>query len=348
MLELPYLTAGVPGCGGVLKERPEDFVVEEVPAYPPSGEGEHLFLWVEKKGRSTPEVAKALAVHFGVPEREVSYAGLKDRQAITRQLFSLPAKYEAAAASFSDAEVKLLWWKRHKNKLKSGHLRGNRFELRLRRVRDAGAAQESLRQLVAQGMPNAFGEQRFGRSGDNAARGKTLIQGSKLPSKPDRFQRRLYLSAYQSQLFNAALTERLRNGTFARALLGDVLKKHETGGEFVCTDPAVDQPRVEAFEVSPAGPIFGPHMTASAGEVAQAEARLLSVERIAASDWERGRGETEGARRLYRVRLEAPEVEVDGGDLLLRFTLPRGSYATVAVRELLKSDALPELGGADD
>ncbi|MHB8878485.1 MAG: tRNA pseudouridine(13) synthase TruD, partial [Myxococcaceae bacterium] len=105
---IPLLTADLPGCGGLFKATPEDFEVEEVPAYPPLGEGEHLFLWVEKRGRGTPEVAKTLARHFQVPERAVSYAGLKDRQAVTRQFFCLPAKAEPLAASFSDPEVQLL------------------------------------------------------------------------------------------------------------------------------------------------------------------------------------------------------------------------------------------------
>ena len=333
---IPLLTADLPGCGGSFKTVPEDFEVEEVPAYEPCGEGQHLFLWVEKRGHGTPEVAKQLARHFQVPEREVSYAGMKDRQAITRQLFCLPAKAEGLAASFCDADVKLLWWKRHKNKLKSGHLRANRFGVRLRGVRDAAAAQAVLARLRAVGVPNAFGDQRFGAADDNADFGKRLLLGQKLPRAPDRFQRRLYLSAYQSLLFNRLLAARLADGTLARALEGDVLKKHETGGEFVCTEPAVDQPRVEAFEVSAAGPMFGPKMTAAAGPVALAEAALLKEENLTLETFERGRGETEGARRLYRVPLEGAEAIVDGADLKLSFTLPKGSYATVVLRELCR------------
>ena len=333
---IPLLTADLPGCGGSFKTVPEDFEVEEVPAYDPCGEGQHLFLWVEKRGRGTPEVAKQLARHFQVPEREVSYAGMKDRQAVTRQLFCLPAKAEALAASFSDADVKLLWWKRHRNKLKSGHLRANRFGVRLRGVRDAAAANAVLARLGAVGVPNAFGDQRFGAADDNADFGKRLLLGQKLPRAPDRFQRRLYLSAYQSLLFNRALAARLAEGTLAKALAGDVLKKHQTGGEFVCEDPAVDQPRVDAFEVSPAGPMFGPKMTAAAQGVALAEEQILREEHLTLEVFERGRGETEGARRSYRVPLENALAVPDGADLKLSFTLPKGSYATQVLRELCR------------
>ena len=331
---LPLVTANLPGCGGSIKAVPEDFEVDEVPAYDPIGEGEHLFLWVEKRGRSTPEVARALGVHFGLSEREVSYAGLKDRQAITRQLFCVPARVEPEASAFQSPEVKLLWWKRHRNKLKSGHLKANRFRIRLRSVKDFSAAQTVLARLEQTGAPNAFGDQRFGGSDDNAALGRSLLLGEKLKKKPDRFARKLYLSAFQSLLFNRALKARLEEGTFGRALRGDVLKKRETGGEFVCEDPAVDQPRVESFEVDPAGPMFGPKMTVAGGEVQRGELQLLADEGLTLEEFARGGGETEGARRAYRIRLGDPRIEPEGEDLWVSFTLPRGSYATVVLREL--------------
>jgi tRNA pseudouridine13 synthase len=206
----------------------------------------------------------------------------------------------------------------------------------VRDVKDLGAARETFSRLVAQGLPNYFGEQRFGRAGDNADQGKLLLLGQRLPKRPDRFQRKLYLSAFQSRLFNRALVLRLQAGTLATALLGDVLRKEETGGLFVCEAPEVDGPRVAAFEVSPAGPLFGPKMTAAAGEVAEMEARLLVEEGVTPSDFQRGGGETEGGRRPYRVRLGSAELTPEGGDLWLSFELPRGAYATEVLHELLK------------
>jgi tRNA pseudouridine13 synthase len=333
---LPRLTEGVPGCGGAFKLVPEDFEVEELPAYQPSGEGEHLYLWVEKRGRDTREVVKALSAALGVDEGDVGVAGMKDRQAITRQLISVPARAEARLPDFSLEGVSVLWSRRHGNKLRTGHLRGNRFRLRLRGVKDVGAARESFTRLATRGVPNYFGEQRFGREGDNADFGRLLVLGQRLPRRPDKFQRKLYLSAFQSRLFNRALVDRLRAGTFDTALLGDVLRKEDSGGLFVCEALEVDVPRVAAFEVSPAGPLFGPKMTAATHAVAEAEAKLLADEGVTLDDFRRGGDETQGGRRPYRVRLGSPSLEVEGEDLVLTFELPKGSYATEVLHELLK------------
>lgn len=339
----PYLTADLPGTGGLLKAVPEDFEVEELPAYAPSGEGEHLFLWIEKTGRNTADVARALSQALGVDEREVGYAGMKDRQGVTRQFFSVPARVEAKLPAFTLDGVRVLDAKRHGNKLRTGHLRGNRFRIRVRGVREGGVARASavLERLREVGVPNAFGEQRFGRSDDNAEQGRSLILGQRLARAPSAFQRKLYLSAFQSLLFNQALAERLRSGTLARVTVGDVLRKTDSGGVFVCEDPVVDQPRVDRFEVSPAGPLFGPKMVQAQGEVAAFEATLLQAAGVTLDDFRRGRGETEGGRRPYRVPLEdATVTSLEGTeDLLLAFSLPKGSYATVVLGEVMKSGA---------
>jgi tRNA pseudouridine13 synthase len=335
-MSLPRLTADVPGCGGAFKLVPEDFEVEELPAYLPSGEGEHLYLWVEKRGRDTREVVRALSAALGVDEGEVGVAGMKDRHAITRQLLSVPARTESRLEGFALEGVRVLWTRRHGNKLRTGHLRGNRFRLRVRGVRDVGAARETFARLGARGVPNYFGEQRFGREGDNADLGRLLLLGQRLPKRPDKFQRKLYLSAFQSRLFNRALMERLSAGTFDVPLLGDVLRKEDSGGLFVCEAPEVDAPRAAAFEVSPAGPLFGPKMTAAAQGVGEAEAKLLVEEGVTLDDFRRGGDETQGGRRSYRVLLAEPSLEVDGEDLLLSFGLTRGAYATEVLHELLK------------
>lgn len=340
---LPLLTASIRRAGGVFKATPEDFVVEELPAYEPNGEGEHLFLWIEKRGLSTPEAARLITRHLGLQEREASWAGLKDKQAVTRQYLCVPAKAGGALATFAADGLTVLRAAKHRNKLKAGHLKGNRFSLVLREVKDPAAARECLALLAAQGIPNYFGEQRFGAAGDNPAQGKAiLLAGGR---HRDRFQRKLFLSAYQSELFNRVLARRLEAGTFARALQGDVLKKHLTGGEFVCEAPETDQPRVDAFEVSPTGPMYGPSMRAPAGEVLAAEQQVLAEEGLTPDAFAAGGGETEGARRLLRVPLQ--NLTVDGeGELHLTFELPAGSYATVLLRELLKTDLpLPAAAG---
>lgn len=328
------LSAGVPACGGTFKETPEDFEVEELPAYLPSGAGEHLFLWVEKRGLTTADLGRTLARHCGAKEDVVSWAGLKDKQALTRQWLCLPAKFEAEVSTFSHPEARVLEAKRHSNKLKTGHLKGNRFKVRLNGVTDTGAAKAAFDVLTQRGLPNYYGEQRFGVAGRNAELGRKVLIDH-LRCSP--FEKKMFLSALQSSLFNALLEERLASETFDQALLGDVLKKHATGGEFVCTEPTVDQPRVTAFEVSPAGPMFGPEMTASADSVHAAEATVLMKNRLDFDCWKNGGKLTLGARRHYRVLLQDPAFSIASPSTVqLSFALPAGSYASVVVDELLK------------
>ncbi len=323
----------LPGCGGLLKAAPEDFEVEELPAYLPSGEGEHLFLWIEKRGRTTPEVIDSLAQALGVPSAAIGHAGMKDRQAVTRQWISVPAKAEPRLSSWSDDAAKVLEAKRHQNKLKPGHLKGNRFRIRLREASHPENAAPIVRRLEERGVPNFFGEQRFGRRGDNWALGKRLLLGERM--RVSRFQRKLYLSALQSELFNRGLSARLEEGTFDRALEGDVLKKTDSGGEFVCESPEVEQPRLDRFELSVAGPLFGPRMTPSRGAVAERERALLESVGLTPEAFERS-DETQGARRPYRVRLEGAQVATEGSDVVLSFALPAGSYATVVLAQVMK------------
>ncbi len=332
----PFLTAAIPGCGGHFKETPEDFEVEEVPAYLPSGDGEHLFIWIEKRGLSTPEAGKRLVNLWGISERDLSWAGLKDKQAVTRQWLCVPSKKVSAdeAMAITDPEIKVLEAKQHKNKLKNGHLNGNRFRLRLREVKDLAAAKASFDEIVKRGLPNLFGPQRFGHSGQNAARGKAiLVKGG----KGSGFERKLLLSAFQSLLFNRVLSQRLQAGQFSTVLKGDVLKKHETGGEFICADPVVDQPRADVFEVSPTGRCTGRRCGYPKAKSPRTRRRCWRTSRSLPETFLNGKGETEGARRFLRVQLEQPSFEpTEDHGLWLTFTLPSGSYATVLLRELLK------------
>ncbi|HYV44438.1 MAG TPA: tRNA pseudouridine(13) synthase TruD [Myxococcaceae bacterium] len=324
------------GLGGRIKETPEDFEVEEIPAYLPSGQGGHLYLWVEKRGVGTEPLARRLAEALGVDPGDVGWAGLKDHQAVARQFFSVPASAEPKVAGLQLEGVKVLSAVRHGNKLRPGHLRGNRFRIRVRDASDPDAAEARLRALSEQGVPNFYGEQRFGADARNAELGRRLLLGERLERPPSRFQRKLYLSAFQSELFNRALQARIAQGTFARALEGDVMRKEDSGGLFVCQSPQDDQPRVDRFEISPAGPLFGPKLPPASGAVHQAEEALLAASGVSMEQLRsRGRGEAEGARRAYRIRLGEPSLQREGADLLVNFTLPKGSYATVVLQELL-------------
>ncbi|HYG66503.1 MAG TPA: tRNA pseudouridine(13) synthase TruD, partial [Anaeromyxobacteraceae bacterium] len=254
----PFVTAELPGSGGAVRRTPEDFRVDEVPAYEPSGAGPHLYLRIEKRGRTTRDAVRTLARALGVPERDAGWAGMKDRDAVTTQWLSFPVAKDPDPAALAAPGLAVLAVSRHANKLKPGHVRANRFAIAVRGG-DLARAQAAAAALEARGLPNFFGPQRFGAEGTNAAVGRALLLGEATPearrASRDRFLRRLSLSAYQSLLFNRWLAERLADGLFAAAIAGDVLKKLDTGGLFTCEDPATDGPRVERFEVSPAGPM---------------------------------------------------------------------------------------------
>ncbi|HET8542433.1 MAG TPA: tRNA pseudouridine(13) synthase TruD [Anaeromyxobacter sp.] len=341
MTELPYATPDLPGSGGTLRAAPEDFRVDEVPAYLPSGAGPHLYVRIEKRGRTTPDALRAIARALGVPERDAGYAGLKDRDAVTTQWLSFPAARDPAPASLDGPGLRVLELSRHANKLRAGHLRANRFAVVVRGG-DAGRARAAAEALATRGLPNFFGPQRFGNEGRNAAVGRALLRGERTPEAAraarDRFLRRLSISAYQSLLFNRWLAERMADGLFAAALRGDVMKKLDTGGLFDCADPAADGPRVARFEIAPAGPMFGHKLRPAAHEALAREERILAAEEMALADFARGRGEAEGTRRAARLRVE-PAVEPLEGGYRASFELPKGSYATVVLRELTKTDA---------
>ena len=265
---------------------------------------------------------------------------------MTCQAFTVPWRAGRRPADLGLEGVSVLRTEKTDRKLRTGQLWGNAFTVRLRQVAAPDAAAAVLERLGRLGMPNYFGPQRFGRAQDNAARGRALLLGQRLPGRVDRQQRRLYLSAFQSLLFNRALAARLSSGQYARALLGDVLRKADTGGLFLCQDVAVDQPRVDALEVSPTGPMFGWKVKpVPTGAVGEAEAQLLAAEGLPAGALREGKGETEGARRPYAVPVGAVQVGQEGADLWLAFRLPRGSYATVLLDEVMKPEGLLGLPG---
>ncbi len=352
-LPLPFVTSDLPGSGGRVKASPEDFRVDELPAYLPSGAGAHLYVRVEKRGRTTREVVRELSRLAGVSEREVGFAGMKDRAAVTTQWLSLPSARDLAPGLLAGEGWRALEVSRHANKLRTGHLVGNRFAIAVRGG-DLGRAAACAEALAARGFVNFFGSQRFGAAGENAYLGRALLLG-KLDDPAvrraarDRFTRRLVLSAWQSRAFNTWLSERLADGLFARVLEGEALKKLPAGGVFTCEDAAADQPRLDAFEVSPAGPMFGHKLRPPArGEALAREERVLAAEGLALPDLARGGDETEGTRRAARLRVAVELSPLEGG-YLASFELPRGSYATVVLGELTKSDPveLGELAGGD-
>jgi len=340
--EVPLLTPHLPGTGGSVRVSEEDFRVEELPLYEPSGEGSHLYLTVEKVGRTTPEVARELALALEVRERDVGYAGLKDKRAIAVQRFSVPASGRAdeiarRAPGLAGAGWRVTAVALHGNKLRPGHLRGNLFRIVVRGIAP-GALERADRiraELQARGAPNLYGPQRFGRRGDNASLGAAVLRRDASPK--DRFLRRLALSALQAELFNRCLAARLRDGLFERAIDGDVLRKRQTGGLFVSEDAAADTARVASGEIDPAGPLPGHSLFAARGEALGREQVVLLEAGIDERSFAVGGNEMQGARRPYRVPVEDLRLDAAGGDaLVLGFSLPKGSYAACVLREVMK------------
>jgi tRNA pseudouridine13 synthase len=345
MATLPHVTGELPGSGGTLRASPEDFRVDEQPAYLPSGEGPHLYVRVEKRGRTTRDALRHLAHALGVADRDAGYAGMKDKVAVTTQWLSFPTAKDPDPRALEADGLRVLEVSRHANKLRPGHVRANRFRIVVRGG-ELARARACADALEARGLPNFFGPQRFGAEGRNAEVGRALLRGEATPEARragrDRFLRRLSISAYQAELFNRWLAARMADGLFAAALAGDVMKKLDSGGLFTCEDPAADGPRVARFEISPAGPMFGHKLRPAAGEALAREERLLAEEGIALDEFARGGGEAEGTRRAARLRVAVALEPLEDG-YAAGFELPKGSYATVVLRELMKADAaLPE------
>jgi len=322
------------GSAPRIRVEPEDFVVDEIPMYPPSGAGEHTFVRVEKRLRTTEEVARMLSRAAGVRPRDVGYAGRKDRIAVTRQWFSVPGLEPEVALALDLPGARVLEAVPHRHKLRTGQLRGNRFELRVRDVTPAHFefAQRAAQEIKRVGMPNRYGEQRFGREGDNAERGRAVLRGEGRGS--DRRAARFLVSALQSEVFNRVLAE--RPIPLDQFEVGDVAVVTASGGLFHVEDVAVDNARAATFEISPTGPIFGtdePEPTGRPGEREAAARAALGVPDRASLRPPRGI-RLSGSRRPLRVMPGDLEMQLDGDVLLLRFELSRGAFATVLIEEL--------------
>lgn len=355
MSELPYRAADLAGIAGVLRHSDEDFRVEEIPAYDAAGEGDHVFAVIEKRGLTTPMAATRMAEALGVRDRDVGWAGMKDRHAITRQTLSFPPPCTPEAVKALELpDIAILDVQRHRHKLRTGHLRGNRFVLVVREVDvgpDAGDAVDDVaiarveaildRLRQPPGLPNYFGEQRFGRDGDNAAIGRALVTDSPMPDgvrRPRGRKLRLFVSALQSELFNHYVRQRLDDRVFDRVLDGDILQKI-SGASFTSSEPEVDQARLDAGEVVPTGPMVGHKVKMPpAGSAAfERESSLLAGAGLTLDDFTRVGKLGVGTRRPIAVSLASATVRPLGQRAIeLSFELPAGSYATTLMRELVK------------
>ena len=341
---LPCLTFELPGIGGVLKTEPEDFVVEEIPAYDPVGEGQHLFLWIQKRDLPHDLLLRRLSKILEVSPNDIGVAGIKDRRAVTRQYVSVPITAAPRVAQLESAELQVLKAVPHGNKLRTGHLHGNRFQVVVSGVsEEAGPRAVAIVAAVLNwGFPNYYGEQRFGHGGETLTLGLDLLAGRKqpreIPFQKRRFLLRLALSAVQSDLFNRILAQRLQDRLLQTVLEGDVMEVLESGGKFVVEDVLREQARLDQRELSVTGPMFGVKMLSPRGVPAERESRLLAESGLKLDHFEKFSQLLSGARRAMTIRPQNLTCcEVEGG-IRFEFELPSGVYATTLLREVMKLD----------
>jgi tRNA pseudouridine13 synthase len=330
--ELPY-AFGEPPLAARLRAAPEDFQVEEILGYDADGAGEHVLLWVQKRGANTDWVARELAKFAGVSPVAVGYAGLKDRHAVTRQTFSvqLAGKSDPDWSTFPHAEVKVLAATRHSRKLKRGALRGNRFVLVLRDVQgDRATAEQVLQQIAARGVPNYYGEQRFGREGGNVAQARAMFGGRRV----DRDKRSFLLSAARSHIFNSVLAARIERGAWDTPLDGEIWSLAGSRSWFG-PEPfsEVLAERLARADIHPSGPLWGQGEPPTQGEAGALECAIA----MADSDLAAGLAAARMDQERRPLRLLPKDLSwrwLDDTSLELVFELPAGAYATVVVREL--------------
>lgn len=348
--KLPFITSDIKGTGGKIKEKNEDFVVEEVPLYEACGTGTHLYVNLTREGMTTRDVQKQLAELFNVDPSKVGFAGMKDKHARTTQTFSIETGkadenemddfLEDVSENINQSlSVIVNWCRMHTNKIKAGHLIGNRFVVKIGSFdKNLMFVLETSRAVIKKlgqvGMPNFYGPQRFGINKDNAAKGFDIVKNYYKPD--DRWLRKLLVSSYQSHLCNLYLAKRIESGGFDKILEGDIAKKHETGGLFVVEDAIKEQPRYENKEISFTAPIYGTEMMPTKGPSSEMEAQVLNEAGITMEQLSKaGAG---GTRRLGRVLISNVDVKLIQDWLELKFFLPKGAFATTLIREITKTE----------
>ncbi|WP_417581759.1 tRNA pseudouridine(13) synthase TruD [Nitrincola sp.] len=330
---------GEPTGTAVIRRCAEDFCVEENLGFEPDGAGEHQFLFIRKTGENTDWVAQQLARFTKTHPRDIGYAGKKDRHAVTDQWFSvrLPLGVQLDWSAFETDSIQVLRQARHSRKLKTGVLQGNRFSLRLRDVSHPDELQQRFDQLKTSGVPNYFGEQRFGHNYGNISKGELLIAGQ-LRDK-NRQKRGLYISALRSALFNQVVSARIQQGVWNKVAPGDVLMLNASQSCFVCTDEAeLDcQSRLQQGDLHLTAPLWGQGGLMTQDAMAEFEQAVVSPWQ----DWCAGL-EALGLRqerRAARVLLQAPLLEQESDSVWrISFGLPAGAFATSLLRELCQPE----------
>ena len=354
---------------GSIKDHPDDFVVEEIPLYEPCGSGEHVYLSVRKTNQSHDALLSNVAHALNVSTRDIGYAGRKDLCATTTQLLSVHLPLGAEIPN-DLGSVELLWQSKHTNKLRLGHLLGNRFKIQVRGVdaADVDFIRDRMARLSTEGLPNTFGPQRFGNHKNNHNLGKALLMedwdqliellvgGDKVLTQRVSQRksrgaiakplRKLWVNALQSAIFNKVLEQRIADATWNAPLIGDLLFKHGARGRtFEVTAEDIDteefQSRIASVEISPTGPMWGKKMRVPAGDVFDMEVATLNSFGLNQTHFATTKQYGMGARRPLRVPVDNAKV-TEGSDergsfVLTQFELPAGSYATTLIELLLNA-----------
>ena len=323
---------GGPIFQGLIKQSTSDFNVTEMLGYALSGAGEHDFLWIEKEGVNTAWISAKLAAHAGVREVDVGYSGMKDRQAITRQWFSIrrPTGAGSAWENFSEPGVTILEQTRHEKKLRRGAHNGNHFRIAIREMHaGADAIIERLESIRQGGVPNYFGEQRFGRGGNNLALASALFTGRRLK----RNKRSIALSAARAYIFNHILQSRIGDASWNTALPGEALNLEGTGSVFVEDEINEElQARLLSLDIHPTGVLWG------SGELISREAAAKIDATIAQQFESLSHGlqqqKVKQARRALRLAVHDLKWELEDDTLWLDFWLTSGGFATSVLREI--------------
>ena len=397
-----YLTHQHTPIPAQYKQRPEDFIVTEIPLEQPADTGNYLYLFVQKTKRLTSDITRILAEHFSVPRSAVGYAGLKDKHAIARQWFSIENATETRAVEFKDDHIQIIDIRRHHEKLQRGKLTGNHFQIKLRGIGPEKLIPitQIINQLAKSGAPNFIGEQRFGYRQDNHLLGRDLVLnntqqfldrflGNPLDSEPalnqaartayqnkdydralhlwptvHRFERQalgplsrgappqdaangidlthrtFLISAFQSHIFNQLLDQRLRSNTLNTLQPGDVAMQHADRNLIEIDQPAQHQSQADSIQLSPTGPMWGHAMKQAKHEIAQQELNALQQTNVTTQHLADCPDMLEGSRRPLRMPITDPQTRAGADEhgpyVELRFQLPRGSYATVLLREIIK------------
>ncbi len=331
---------GRPTVRGSIKTTPEDFVVEEVLSFEPTGTGEHAFVYVEKWGENTDYVARQLARFTGTKARDIGFAGLKDRHGRTRQWFSvqLPGKEDPHWQEWQGEQFKVLAHTRNDRKLRRGAIKENRFSVTIQDLdQPAETLLPRIEAIAATGVPNYFGPQRFGRDGDNVERALDLFRNTSTRINPNL--RGIYLSAARSEIFNHILSERVFDGVWNLGIAGDVYMFSDSKSHFEADFDAQDiKDRIDLMVIHPSGPLIGDKPSVATLKAAEIETRILTrfseiheglkAERI------------ESLRRPFRLVPEQLIADIlDNGSLQLQFNIPAGTYATTLLRELVVFDS---------